>query len=167
MRQPIDRRVLVLFQRVVEHEPTLDLERRGDRLQPDRVVRVVGVDQAVNALLKDGKAVVLDVRRPDKYEAFGIAGAVSVPGAEVVLQIAGLVPDETTQVIVHCAGRTRGLIWAQALRNAGIRHPGATLKNGTIGWTMAGLPLEPHQKSRNQMNAGRRRGGFDSFRLVV
>jgi hypothetical protein len=49
---------------------------------------------------------------------------------------------------------------------ARIRNPVATLKNGTIGWTMAGLPLEPHQKSRKQTGAGRRRGGFDSFRLV-
>lgn len=112
--------------------------------------------EAVNSLRKDGKAVVLDVRRPDEHEAFCIPGAVSVPGAEVVLQIADLVPDETTQVIVHCAGRTRGLIWAQALRNAGIRNPVATLKNGTIGWTMAGLPLEPHQKSRNQTGTGKK-----------
>ena len=103
--------------------------------------------EEVEKLKKQGKAVVLDVRRPDEYVTFSIPGAVSVPGGEVVVHFPTLVPNDSVQVIVNCAGRTRGIIWAQSLINAGVKNPVAALKNGTIGWTLAGLPLSESQES--------------------
>lgn len=44
--------------------------------------------------------------------------------------------------MVNCAGRTRSIIGAQSLINAGIPNPVAALRNGTIGWTLAGLTLD-------------------------
>jgi len=104
--------------------------------------------EEVDKLKKKGDVVVLDVRRPDEYSAFSIPGAVSVPGAEVVEYYPRLVPNDKVQVIVNCAGRTRGQIWAQALINAGVKNPVASLENGTIGWTLAGLPLSAGQQSQ-------------------
>ena len=103
--------------------------------------------EEVEKLKKKGDVVVLDVRRPDEYVTFSIPGAVSVPGGEVVLNFPRLVPNDKVQVIVNCAGRTRGQIWAQSLINAGVKNPVAALKNGTIGWTLAGLPLSQAQQS--------------------
>jgi rhodanese-related sulfurtransferase len=104
--------------------------------------------QEVQALI-DGRAdlVVLDVRRYDEYQTMSIPTAISVPGAELVLRVRELAPDPKTQVIVNCAGRTRSLIGAQSLVNAGIPNPVAALRNGTIGWTLAGLELD-HGASR-------------------
>lgn len=98
--------------------------------------------EEVQALI-DARAdmVVLDVRRFDEYRAMSIPGAVSVPGAELVLRVRDLAPDPATRVIVNCAGRTRSLIAAQSLVNAGIPNPVAALRNGTIGWTLAGQTL--------------------------
>ena len=105
--------------------------------------------EQVQALLDDNAdVVVLDARRFDEYQTMGIPGGVSVPGAELVLRVAELAPSPTTQVIVNCAGRTRSIIGTQSLLNAGIPNPVAALRNGTIGWTLAGQALAHGQDRR-------------------
>jgi len=104
--------------------------------------------QEANALLQSGEpVVVLDSRRFDEYQTMSIPGSISVPGAELVLRVRDLAPSPETKIIVNCAGRTRSIIGTQSLVNAGIRNPVYALRNGTIGWTLAGLDLE-HQQSR-------------------
>ncbi|SEF30692.1 rhodanese-related sulfurtransferase [Variovorax sp. NFACC27] len=104
--------------------------------------------QEVKALV-DAKAdvVVLDARRFDEYQTMSIPSATSVPGAELVLRVRELAPDPATRVIVNCAGRTRSIIGTQSLVNAGIPNPVAALRNGTIGWKLAGQVLD-HGASR-------------------
>ncbi|AKA24007.1 rhodanese-related sulfurtransferase [Pseudomonas chlororaphis] len=105
--------------------------------------------QEVQALL-DAKAdvVVLDARRFDEYQTMSIPTGISVPGAELVLRARELAPDPATRIIVNCAGRTRSIIGTQSLINAGIANPVAALRNGTIGWTLAGQALEHGQARR-------------------
>lgn len=99
--------------------------------------------QEVKALLdKQANVVVLDARRFDEYQTMNIPTSISVPGAELVLRAAALAPDPSTRIIVNCAGRTRSIIGTQSLVNAGITNPVAALRNGTIGWTLAGQTLE-------------------------
>src|SRR3974390_396022 len=71
-----------------------------------------------------------------------IPGSVSVPGAELVLRAGRVAPDPETTIIVNCAGRTRSIIGTQSLINAGIANKVVALRNGTIGWTLAGKDLE-------------------------
>lgn len=99
--------------------------------------------EAVQALI-DSKAdvVIVDARRFEEYQTMSIPTATSVPGAELVLRVRELAPDPRTQVIVNCAGRTRSIIGTQSLVNAGIPNPVAALRNGTIGWTLAGQQLD-------------------------
>ncbi|WP_438392551.1 rhodanese homology domain-containing protein [Caballeronia sp. DA-9] len=98
--------------------------------------------EAVNALLKSGEdVVVLDARRYDEYQTMNIPGSISVPGAELVLRARALAPDPKTRVIVNCAGRTRSIIGTQSLVNAGLPNPVSALRNGTIGWLLAGQTL--------------------------
>jgi predicted metal-dependent enzyme (double-stranded beta helix superfamily)/rhodanese-related sulfurtransferase len=98
--------------------------------------------QEVKALI-DSKAdvVVLDARRFDEYQTMSIPSGVSVPGAELVLRARALAPKATTRIIVNCAGRTRSIIGTQSLINSGIPNPVSALRNGTIGWTLAGQEL--------------------------
>src|SRR5262249_27451223 len=56
-------------------------------------------------------------------------------------------PSADTLVVVNCAGRTRSIIGAQSLINAGIPNKVMALRNGTMGWHLAGLQLE-HEASR-------------------
>ena len=98
--------------------------------------------QEVKALI-DAKAnvVVMDARRFDEYQTMSIPSGISVPGAELVLRARTLAPNVTTRIIVNCAGRTRSIIGTQSLINSGIPNPVSALRNGTIGWTLAGQEL--------------------------
>ncbi|KON63345.1 thiosulfate sulfurtransferase GlpE [Komagataeibacter europaeus] len=91
--------------------------------------------------------VVLDARRFGEYNTMSIPTARSVPGAELVLRVRDIVPSPDTTVVVNCAGRTRSIIGTQSLVNAGIPNPVFALRNGTIGWTLAGLQLD-HDATR-------------------
>ncbi|HEV8680227.1 MAG TPA: rhodanese-like domain-containing protein, partial [Stellaceae bacterium] len=88
------------------------------------------------------KVVVLDSRPLDEYARFHVPGAITCPGAELVLRFADLVPDPDALVVVSCAGRTRGIIGAQSLVTAGVPNRVASLEGGTQGWRLAGLDLE-------------------------
>ncbi len=88
------------------------------------------------------KIVVLDSRPLDEYARFHVPGAITCPGAELVLRVADLVPEPDALVVISCAGRTRGIIGAQSLLTAGIPNPVMSLEGGTQGWRLAGLDLE-------------------------
>ncbi|EIQ01692.1 Rhodanese-related sulfurtransferase [Opitutaceae bacterium TAV1] len=86
--------------------------------------------------------VVIDDRPFAEYQAATIPGSVNIPGAELVLRAAELLRTPDTQLVIHCAGRTRSLIGTQALINAGIFKNVVGLRHGNIGWNLAGLELE-------------------------
>jgi rhodanese-related sulfurtransferase len=103
--------------------------------------------EEVQALI-DEKAdiAILDARRYDEYNTMSIPTGVSVPGAELVLRARAVAPDPDTTIIVNCAGRTRSIIGTQSLVNAGLPNKVFALRNGTIGWTLAGQSLETGQE---------------------
>ncbi len=86
--------------------------------------------------------VVLDSRPMDEFRNMNIPTGTCCPGAELVYRVHDLAPSPDTTVIVNCAGRTRSIIGAQSLINAGIPNRVAALRNGTMGWHLAGLELE-------------------------
>jgi rhodanese-related sulfurtransferase len=99
--------------------------------------------QEVQSLIqRQADMVVLDARRFDEYQTMSIPSAISVPGGELVLRAQQLAPNPKTTIVVNCAGRTRSIIGTQSLVNAGIPNPVSALRNGTIGWTLAGQALD-------------------------
>lgn len=120
----------------------------GEWVEHERHTPSLSADELTALLDARSDVVVLDARRHDEYRTMSIPGSISVPGAELALRIRDLAPSATTQIIVNCAGRTRSLIGAQSLINAGIPNPVAALRNGTIGWTLAGHTLERQQSRR-------------------
>jgi rhodanese-related sulfurtransferase len=112
--------------------------------------RTPAVDPGELGALLDRHAdvVVVDARRFDEYQTMSIPTATSVPGAELVLRVGALAPDPATTVVVNCAGRTRSIIGTQSLINAGAPNRIVALRNGTIGWTLAGLALDHGQDRR-------------------
>ncbi len=101
----------------------------------------------VQALIdSNADIVIVDARRFDEYQTMSIPTAISVPGAELVLRIRDLAPRPETCVIVNCAGRTRSIIGTQSLINAGLPNPVVALRNGTIGWKLAGQKLDHGQQ---------------------
>ena len=105
--------------------------------------------QEVKKLIDDQEdVVVVDVRRFDEYNTMSIPTGISVPGAELVLRISEIAPNPKTKIIVNCAGRTRSIIGTQSLINAGIPNEVNALRNGTIGWTLAGQELDKGQSRK-------------------
>jgi rhodanese-related sulfurtransferase len=94
---------------------------------------------------------VLDSRPYDEFSRMSIPTAQNVPGAELVLRIADLAASPETTVVVNCAGRTRSIIGAQSLIDAGVPNKVMALRNGTMGWTLAGFT--PDRGSDRQMPA--------------
>jgi rhodanese-related sulfurtransferase/predicted metal-dependent enzyme (double-stranded beta helix superfamily) len=95
--------------------------------------------------------VVLDSRPMNEYRVMNIPGALDCPGAELVYRAHQAAPRPETLVVVNCAGRTRSIIGAQSLINAGIPNKVVALKNGTMGWHLAGLELERGQSRMAQI----------------
>ena len=83
----------------------------------------------------------LDSRSYDEFHGNSIPGAVSVPGAELVLRFADLVRSPDTLVVVNCGGRTRSIIGAQSLIDAGVPNRVVSLKDGTQAWHLAGFEV--------------------------
>ncbi|MBM3602065.1 MAG: sulfurtransferase [Alphaproteobacteria bacterium] len=86
--------------------------------------------------------VILDSRPFSEYRAMNIPDGIDCPGAELVHRVHDMVKSPKTLVVVNCAGRTRSIIGAQSLINAGLPNPVAALENGTMGWHLAGFELE-------------------------
>jgi len=110
----------------------------------------------LKAMLDAGQnLVVLDSRPMSEYRVMNIPGALDCPGAELAYRVHEAAPDPDTLVVVNCAGRTRSIIGAQSLINAGIPNRVVALKNGTMGWHLAGLELERGQsRSASPPSAG-------------
>lgn len=101
------------------------------------------IDAADVQKLLDSKAdmVILDSRPLPEFTNMSIPGGVDCPGAELVYRVKDFAPDPNTLVVVNCAGRTRSIIGAQSLINAGLPNKVMALKNGTMGWHLAGLTV--------------------------
>jgi rhodanese-related sulfurtransferase len=108
----------------------------------------IAADELERLIRNRSDIVVLDSRPFDEYQRVSIPTAVNVPGAELVLRIRDLAPSPQTTVVVNCAGRTRSIIGAQSLINAGVPNKVVALRNGTMGWTLAGFACESGKAAR-------------------
>ena len=101
------------------------------------------IDAADVQKMIDAKAdmVILDSRPLPEFTNMSIPGGVDCPGAELVYRVKDFVTRPETLVVVNCAGRTRSIIGAQSLINAGLPNKVMALKNGTMGWHLAGLKV--------------------------
>jgi rhodanese-related sulfurtransferase len=126
----------------------------GELVEQRRHTPSLPADEVAALIAAKADIAILDVRRFDEYATMNIPGAVSVPGAELVLRASRVAPDPQTTIIVNCAGRTRSIIGTQSLINAGVANKVLALRNGTIGWTLASQRLE---------HGAERRGGIGLF----
>ncbi len=94
---------------------------------------------------------IVDGRPFAEYQKMSIPGSICCPNGELSTRFESLVYDDTTPVVVNCAGRTRSIIGAQTLIELGVKNPVFALENGTQGWMLSDYPLE-HGKQRRYPN---------------
>jgi rhodanese-related sulfurtransferase len=108
----------------------------------------------LNAMMQNGTDLkVLDSRPFDEYTRISIPTGINVPGAELVLRVRDIVRSPSTTIVVNCAGRTRSIIGAQSLINAGVPNKVVALRNGTMGWHLAGFTCESRKSDRAPKNS--------------
>ncbi|WPB56545.1 rhodanese-like domain-containing protein [Xylophilus sp. GOD-11R] len=101
----------------------------------------VSVDELHERVSRGDPLVVVDSRTPEEFADFSLPFAHNLPGGELVYRIGEIAPDPSTLVVVNCAGRTRSIVGAQTLIDAGIPNPVVSLKDGTMAWLLAGRTL--------------------------
>ena len=114
----------------------------GELVEARRHTPSLPAEEVAALIARDADIAILDARRPSEHATMNIPGSRSAPGAELVLRAAAAAPDPATTIVVNCAGRTRSIIGTQSLINAGVPNRVVALRNGTIGWTLAGQALE-------------------------
>ena len=114
------------FAEVVEHEPGTPW---------------ISAEELRRWSMRGSDIAIFDSRSYEEYHNNTIPGAISVPGAELVYRFKDLVPSPDTIVIVNCGGRTRSIIGAQSLINAGVPNKVVSLKDGTMAWHLAGYEV--------------------------
>ena len=80
----------------------------------------------------------IDCRPFEEYHLASLPGSINCPGVELVSRIFDLVRRPDTTLVIHCAGRTRGIIAAQSLIDLGLKNPVFTLRNGLGDWYLQG-----------------------------
>lgn len=113
----------------------------GEYIQHEDAPREVTATE-LNDWMKAGRdLVVVDSRPLAEFKRNSIPGAYDCPSAELPYRMPAFVRSPETAVIVNCGGRTRSIIGAQVLINAGFPNPVYALKDGTQGWKLAGFQL--------------------------
>jgi rhodanese-related sulfurtransferase len=120
----------------------------GEFVEHENETPSISADELDRLMHEKTDLVVLDSRPLDEYVRMSIPTAINVPGAELVLRVHDLAPSPDTLVVVNCAGRTRSIIGAQSLIDAGVPNKVVALRNGTMGWNLAGQTCEAGKDRR-------------------
>src|SRR5919108_3326417 len=107
---------------------------------------------------------ILDVRTPEEYRRFCVPGGINIPGGDLILWADHLRHKPGTTVVINCAGRTRSIIGTAALNRMGLSNVYA-LRNGTMGWVLAGLEIESKPSRAEQQAPAESRDKAADFAL--
>jgi rhodanese-related sulfurtransferase len=113
----------------------------GERVHRERNVPEITPEELKSLRDNAAELTILDVRTPEEYGRFCIPGGLNVPGGDLILWADALKQRPSATIVINCAGRTRSIIGAAALQRLGLANVRA-LRNGTMGWLLAGLELE-------------------------
>ena len=99
------------------------------------------VSEAKQLLAGSEHHLFIDCRPEAEFQDFTFKGALNCPGADLLLRLPA--QAQACTVVVNCAGRTRSIIGAQSLINAGLSNQIYALENGTMAWHLEGGQLQP------------------------
>jgi rhodanese-related sulfurtransferase len=119
----------------------------GELVESKRHTPSLSAEEVQRLIDSRADIVIVDARRYEEFQTMSIPTGTSAPGGELVYRLQGLADSPSTKIIVNCAGRTRSIIGAQSLINAGLPNEVVALRNGTIGWKLARQRLD-HGASR-------------------
>jgi cysteine synthase/rhodanese-related sulfurtransferase len=101
----------------------------------------VAIDEA-KSMIDSGRALIIDVRKPERYAGAHVAGAVNIPLAELPGAVSRLPADQDTPILCVCDRgniSANGMIYLKSLGYSNVK----SLNGGTLAWIREGLPTEP------------------------
>ena len=111
-------------------------------------IREISVAGAAEAVKKNPKTLILDVREPAEWSEGHVPGALHVPRgmleAKADLEYANREPalgDRSVPIIVHCASGARSAMAADVLQQMGFSDV-KSMAGGIVAWKEQGLPIE-------------------------
>jgi rhodanese-related sulfurtransferase len=113
----------------------------GEKVHHERRLPEITAEELKKLKDQGAELLILDTRTPEEYQRFCIPGGNNVPGGELVHWADALGQRPNLPVVVNCAGRTRSIIGTATLSRLGLKNVRA-LRNGTMGWVLAGYDLE-------------------------
>ncbi|HEY6200829.1 MAG TPA: molybdopterin-synthase adenylyltransferase MoeB [Candidatus Binatia bacterium] len=112
-------------------------------------IKEVSVQETKDLLQKNGH-MLLDVREKDEYREGHLEGAVSLPRGFLEIKVETTVPEKSTPIIAYCAGGTRSLLAAKALKEMGYQNV-VSMAGGYGAWKTAGYKwVQDHQFTQEQ-----------------
>ena len=111
----------------------------GEKVHRERNIPDLSPEELKGLIDSGAELTILDMRTPEEFGRFCIPGGVNVPGGELILWAEEL--RHKPLVVVNCAGRTRSIVGTAGLQRLGLTNVRA-LRNGTMGWVLAGFVLE-------------------------
>ncbi|MDG2278499.1 MAG: rhodanese-like domain-containing protein, partial [Pseudomonadales bacterium] len=137
----------------------------GEFVEHEEGTPSMSADELQRLIAEGSDLVVLDSRPFGEFNWASIPGGLCCPGAELVYRASAAVPSSKTRVIVNCAGRTRSIIGAQSLINAGLPNEIYALRNGIMGWRLSGY--EPVNGAQARAPAPTERDKLDAKKSVT
>jgi len=112
-----------------------------------RIREITAADTA-QAVKKNPKTLIVDVREPGEWAEGHIPGALHVPRgmleAKADLEYANREPrlaDRSVSIVVHCASGARSAMAADVLQEMGFSDV-KSMAGGIVAWKEQGLPIE-------------------------
>ncbi|MDS1139000.1 rhodanese-like domain-containing protein [Pusillimonas sp. SM2304] len=112
----------------------------GERIHETRDVPFIPVKELKRWQDEKKDYLVCDIRTPTEYADKRIPTSQGAFGVDLA-SLAHDLQQKSVPIIVHCSGRTRGIIACQTLRELGVQNVYA-LENGTMGWQLEHFDLE-------------------------
>ncbi len=108
------------------------------------------IDPAGLAARLGGNVVLIDVRESDEHVQGAIEGSKHIPRGLLESNIAAVVPDQSSSLVLYCAGGARSALAAKSLKDMGYADV-ASLTGGFGRWKNEGRPwAEPITLSQDQ-----------------
>ena len=105
----------------------------GASAQDNLGYRQITMEEAAKQMEQEPAAIILDVRRPDEYQAGHIPGAINIPNETIGREELPQLPDKDQTILVYCRSGNRSKQASEKL--AALGYTQVLEFGGILDWT--------------------------------
>jgi len=125
----------------------------ADLLRAARAAIPEVLPAAVDAVRRDGRTAIVDVREAEEYDQGHLPGAIHIARSYLEQAVEAEITDRGRPIVIYCSNTTRSYLAGRTLLEMGYTSV-VVMDGGFNGWKAAGLPwqaemdLSPAQRQR-------------------